>query len=89
MHVFPGLNYFMGWEEQFWRKNYTDAFLDILAKYEDDIKLVSGAHIHRSEFRAPISKAHEKIDVPYLITPSITPVYNNNPGYTVMEIQGD
>jgi hypothetical protein len=58
--------------------------VEITEKYVDKIQLVTGAHIHRAEFRAP--KDGSGIQVPYLITPSISPVYLNNPSYTLLEI---
>jgi hypothetical protein len=47
MHVFPGLNYFKGWQEIFWRTNFTKRMEDILAFHQDSIKFISAAHIHR------------------------------------------
>ena len=47
MHVFPGQNYYKGYQ-QFWYPAQVEQFLNIVAKYKDDIKLISGAHIHRS-----------------------------------------
>ena len=45
-----------------------------------------GGHIHSGEIRAPIST--EVVDLKNLtlmMTPSISPVFNNNPGYTILE----
>jgi len=82
--VFPGLNYFLGWHQVFWHDQYTTRFVEITEKYVDKIQLVTGAHIHRAEFRAPIDDSG--IRIPYLITPSISPVYLNNPSYTLLNL---
>lgn len=55
--------------------------------YQDHIQLISGAHIHRSQVRGPLSSVHHNLTVPLLVTTSITPVYRNNPGYTTLEIK--
>ena len=47
---------------------------------------MTGAHIHRNEMRASKSAGFEKLNVPILVTQSLTPVYLNNPGYTTFVI---
>ena len=37
MHVFPGLNYYINWEQQFWHQNFTDRFTEIMSKHQDRI----------------------------------------------------
>jgi hypothetical protein len=43
-----------------------------------------GAHIHKNEMRASKSSLFNKLNVPTIVTQSITPVYLNNPGYTTL-----
>jgi len=88
MHIFPGLNDYNGVQE-FWHANYTNQLLQIIEEYQDNIQLVSGAHIHRSQVRNPSSSSYQNISVPLLVTTSITPIYFNNPGYTTLEISLD
>ena len=45
---------------------------------------MSGAHIHRNEIRASKSSAFEKLNIPIIVTQSLTPVYLNNPAYTTL-----
>ena len=39
--------------------------------------------------RDSIYSKNANLSIPFLITPSITPSYNNNPGYTTLEIKYD
>jgi len=50
--------------------------------------LISGAHIHRGEIRDSIYTKDTSLSIPLLISPSICPVYMNNPGYATLEIHG-
>jgi len=87
MHVFPGLNYYHGKTQEFWRADFTKSFERILGEHAHRIQLIAGAHIHRFELRAVASKAYPATaQVPFLVTPSFSPVYNNNPGYAMLRI---
>eukprot|EP00347_Sterkiella_histriomuscorum_P008268 403345729 len=85
MHIFPGLFYFSG-EEQFYRTNYTSALLAIINSHQNQIQFMLGAHIHWGDIRAPISHEFPDLKVVLLATPSISPIFNNNPGYSVLEL---
>ena len=87
MHIFPGVIY-AGHMEDTWHGNYTKAFLEILEEF-NSVELVTGGHIHRSEIRMPRSKTFPKVGIPLVVTPSLTPVYFNNPSYTVMDLTKD
>lgn len=56
-------------------------------KHQSKIKMVLGAHIHEADVRAPISKSFPDLKVVQFATPSVSPIFNNNPGYTIMEIR--
>ena len=75
LHVFPGLNNFMGFDEIFWHPEFTERFTKILYNHQSKIILTTGAHIHRAEFRDSISTDLPDISIPFLISPSISPVY--------------
>ena len=89
MHVFPGLNYYNTYfyDEQFWYANYTERFITIMQRFQSDIIFGNGAHIHRAEFRDSVSSTHHNFSLPFLVTPSVSPVYMNNPGYTTLSIK--
>ena len=48
--------------------------------------MVSGAHIHRAEFKDPKSMLFPQTNVPYLIGRSVSPDYGNNPSYNVVRL---
>ena len=89
MHVFPGQNYYQNKFEQFWLYNYTTQFLRILDYYQNEISLITGTHIHRNQMRSSLSDIYLNLNIPMLITQSVTPVYYNNPAYTTLTINQD
>ena len=50
--------------------------------------MLLGAHIHEADIRAPYSQTYPDLKVVHYATPSISPIFGNNPGYSVMEIEG-
>ncbi|MEO8665606.1 MAG: hypothetical protein ABI462_08910 [Ignavibacteria bacterium] len=66
-----------------WKEKYNDAFLRIVKDYKDVITGAFGGHYHRDDFRViydekdPISFIH--------LTPSISPIYGNNPSYHIFK----
>jgi hypothetical protein len=48
-----------------------------------------GAHVHFADIRVPTSKNYK--DVSHLIfsTPSVSPIFGNNPGYSFFELNED
>ncbi|MEP7145524.1 MAG: hypothetical protein ABI792_00805 [bacterium] len=64
-----------------WKQKYNDAFLKTIKDYSDVITASFGGHFHRDAFRViynindPVSFIH--------LTPSISPVYGNNPAYHI------
>jgi hypothetical protein len=62
-------------------------YLKMLDDYADRIKLNTGAHIHRSQYRATESTKFTNVaKIPLLVTQSITPCYMNNPGFTTLTV---
>lgn len=88
LHIFPGVNNFLYVEEEFWIPSYTDRFTQIMHNYQSKIKLITGAHIHRAGFRDASSSSLPDLNIPIFISPSISPVYQNNPGYTTFDFDG-
>ena len=84
-HEFHGPNYFMGKYQNFWVPEYGDRFLGLLNKYQHRVSLISGGHIHHLEMRSQIAPEYPDINIPMIIGQSVSPIYFNNPGYTVLE----
>lgn len=61
--------------------------MEICDKFERNIQLVTGAHVHRTQMMSPHRDNQETSKkLPMLVTSSISPSYNNNPTYSTMEI---
>ena len=94
MHIPPGLNYFKedgkaSPVEVFWKEEFLKAYLQIIKKYQGDILINLGSHIHRASIKAPVSQYMNDLELVMLLTPSISPIYKNNPGFTLMRIGDD
>jgi sphingomyelin phosphodiesterase acid-like 3 len=74
------LNIFHGVDE-FWQRNYSKKFNELLHEYAETIKAILPGHIHMDSFQV-IGTQHEN-DVPVSFTPSISPIFGNNPGFKV------
>ncbi len=70
-----------------WHEAYNEKFLKIVSKYGDVISVIHAGHSHMDEFR--LVEGANGVEVPVEVTPSISPVFGNNPGYRVIELQTD
>lgn len=82
-HVFFGNNWYHNLE-QLWNLTYTDLMMEILHKHQDRLIVSLGAHIHHVQVMAPKSVAVEDLNIVQVISPAISPIYMNNPGYGVL-----
>jgi sphingomyelin phosphodiesterase acid-like 3 len=73
------LNLFHGVDE-FWRHDVSKQFNEILKQYADTVKAILPGHIHMDSFQVISNSNHE---VPVSYTPSISPIFGNNPGFKV------
>lgn len=88
MHVFPGMKQKDKLKpHKFWHKHYNKDFVKLLNTYKDSISLLAAAHIHSHEFRNPSSYHYSDLHVPLMITPSVSPIFGNNPMYQTYELQ--
>ncbi len=58
------------------------ALLRILAGRASALRFIIGAHTHRYDFRVPGG-------VPMIVTSSISPIYDNNPAFFVLDVDAD
>ncbi len=88
MHVFPGLFYGVKDIEVFWQDDLLQRFNGILVKYSYKIMIQLGAHVHFGEIRAPKlnDKKEDDMKSVLIVCPSMSPIYRNDPGYTVLDI---
>jgi len=66
-----------------WKEKYNTEFLNIMREYSGIINSGFAGHFHRDDFRViydngkPVSYIH--------ITPSVSPIYGNNPSYQIID----
>ena len=80
-HVFFGNNWYNSLEV-LWNTTYTNQMVETLHKYQDRLIVCLGAHIHHVQIMAPKSSVvPENLEIVQVISPAISPIYMNNPGY--------
>lgn len=92
MHVPPGINAysttrgFGGCKDRttsFWQDAYTTGFLKLLQTYRGVVTNVFAGHTHMDDFLV-VKVAHGDAQIPVQITPSVSPIFDNNPGFKVV-----
>jgi sphingomyelin phosphodiesterase acid-like 3 len=89
-HIPPGVNTFLAiklpykiihyfWQPVFWQAAATELFLETVKPFSTTIIGILAAHIHADAFQ--LIKSADADYIPVLFTPSISPIYGNNPGY--------
>jgi hypothetical protein len=64
-----------------------DAFLEVIERFQDRVVIMLGAHVHSGEIRAPLSFLNKGLtNLTVMMTPGVAPIFNNNPGYTIMDV---
>ena len=58
--------------------------VDILHKHQDRLIICLGAHIHHVHVMAPMHPLYDDLNIVQVISPAISPIYMNNPGYGQM-----
>jgi predicted phosphodiesterase len=66
----------------FWRGDVAASFTRVLARRADTIAFAIAGHEHRNDFRA-------FGDVPIVLAPSVSPVYDNNPSFLQLDVGND
>ena len=97
-HIYPGVSLIRG-VTTFWESKAVLLFNSIILRNIDKISLITGSHSHfadirvfsGSEFTEDQLLMNDSFDgdIPryaLLITPAISPIYLNNPGFTLMKL---
>ena len=85
MHIFPGMFSFKDVEES-WKPRSLQRFIGILNAGRENILGILGSHIHRGQIRMPQSSRYPELQVPIIVSQSMSPVYMNNPSVTTLQI---
>jgi hypothetical protein len=84
MHIFPGL-FYLTEIQTFWYDNFLEEFLSTVHEYQQKIIFITGAHIHFADLRAPLYSKYPDMNVTMIISPSVSPIFSNNPGYSIVD----
>lgn len=66
-----------------WKDEYAEVFTKLIAEYSSEIVAGFAGHFHRDDFRIFYKDGNPASYL--LITPSISPVYDNNPSYKIFQ----
>lgn len=73
--------------QAFWLPEYSEIFRKELQVYPNNIVAILPGHIHMDSFQVLVLNQLERIPVSF--TPSISPIYGNNPGFKVFRYKTD
>lgn len=92
MHIPPGINAYSSTQNPgdcrdgvtpFWKDAYAEKFLALAGSYANVLRDAFAGHTHMDDFRV-YAAAGSSTGLPIRITPSISPVFANNPGFSVV-----
>jgi hypothetical protein len=90
MHIPPGIDAYASsrsgnskFVTQFWRDRYFTQFLELMQSYGDIVQIGLAGHTHMDDFRV-LSTSGSKPPVGFRITPAISPIFGNNPAFSVL-----
>ncbi|MBV8674399.1 MAG: hypothetical protein JOZ33_13275, partial [Acidobacteriaceae bacterium] len=87
MHIPPGMDAYNSarghceYPVAFWQAKYSTEFSTLMSTYSDVVRLAFAGHTHMDDFRVSIDGAPS---LPLRITPSVSPIFKNNPAFSVM-----
>jgi sphingomyelin phosphodiesterase acid-like 3 len=87
MHIPPGMDPYSssrgGCQKpvSFWQAKYSTEFSTLMSTYSDVVQLAFAGHTHMDDFRV---SAASPPALPLRITPAVSPIFGNNPAFSVM-----
>jgi sphingomyelin phosphodiesterase acid-like 3 len=93
MHIPPGIDSYKSAHAgtgkaatEFWQSQFFTKFLDLMSTYGSIVQIALAGHTHMDDFRV-LSPGGSASPVAFRITPAISPIFGNNPGFSVLEYQ--
>jgi hypothetical protein len=91
MHIPPGIDSFSSTRNNacplkvtsFWQDAYVHRFLALITRYKHQVRIAFAGHTHMDDFRL-IAGADGTPLLAIRITPSVTPLFGNNPAFTAV-----
>jgi sphingomyelin phosphodiesterase acid-like 3 len=87
MHIPPGMDAYTSAHGQcqsptsFWRTKYSTEFSALMSSYTDVVQMAFAGHLHMDDFRIMPAAS---TTLPLRITPSVSPIFKNDPAFSVM-----
>jgi len=92
MHVPPGLDSYLEEKSggrslaaEMWKPKFMRRYLKLIQEYQDVLHISFTGHTHMDDFR--IDRLEEKPVLLHKIAPAISPIFGNNPGFQVFQIE--
>jgi len=93
MHIPPGIDSYKSAHAgagkaatEFWQSHYFTQFLDLMKTYGSIVQIALSGHTHMDDFRV-LSPGDSASPIAFRITPAISPIFGNNPGFSVLQYQ--
>jgi hypothetical protein len=93
MHVPNSIDAFVAQKQEpgrtltYWKQNFSDYFLKLLADYRQTVTGIFASHMHMDTFFLLHNK-HQPVGFE-TITPAISPIFGNNPGFKIYQFNND
>ena len=71
----------------FWHKELQNKYLAIIKQFQAQIIIQLGSHIHIAGVKAPLSQEALDLNLVIFSSPSISPLFDNNPAYTIVRLE--
>jgi predicted phosphodiesterase len=93
MHIPPGIDSYKSAHAgagkaatEFWQSQFFTQFLDLMKTYGSTVQIALAGHTHMDDFRV-LSPDGSASPIAFRITPAISPIFGNNPGFSVLQYQ--
>jgi sphingomyelin phosphodiesterase acid-like 3 len=93
MHIPPGIDSYKSAHAgtgkaatEFWQSHFFIQFLDLMKTYGSIVQIALAGHTHMDDFRV-LSPGDSASPIAFRITPAISPIFGNNPGFSVLQYQ--
>ena len=93
MHIPPGIDSYKSSHAaggkaatEFWQSHFFAQFLDLMKTYGSIVQIALAGHTHMDDFRV-LSPGGSASPIVFRITPAISPIFGNNPGFSVLQYE--
>jgi sphingomyelin phosphodiesterase acid-like 3 len=91
MHIPPGIDSYSSAKAgsdkpatEFWQDRYFTRFGVLMQSYGEIVEIAFAGHTHMDDFRV-LGSASGGVPIAFRITPAVTPIFGNNPAFSVFD----